>query len=107
MASLEVTGPAGYPGDLPYLGHVHVALSGVSVEVPVEVHCDGVMMKAGASTTQAIQPEGAVIFPVLIPPGQTVACRVVSNGQECGQWEIKPGQDGETASLECVVFLSE
>ena len=107
MASLEITGSAGYPGDLPYMGRIQVALSGVTVEVPVEVRCDGVMVREGAPAIKNAQPEGAAIFPILIPPNQVVTCRVASNGQECGQWEIKPGQDGETALLECVVFLSE
>ena len=107
MASLEITGPAGYPGDLPCMGRIQVALSGVAVEVPVEVRCDGAMVREGAPVIKNVQPEGAITFPILIPPNQVVTCRVASNAQECGQWEIKPGQDGETALLECVVFLSE
>jgi len=107
MASLEITGPASYPGDLPYLGHVQVALSRVAVEVPVELRCNGAMTKEGAPAAKNVQPEGVVTFLILLPPHQTVTCRVVSNGQECGQWDIKPGQEGETALLECVVFLPE
>jgi hypothetical protein len=108
LAQVEVTGPATYPGGLPYLGAIEVEAVEAREAVVVEAACEGTLLPPGAVGQQTLQAGQRLTFFFLILPGHAPMCRVVVAGQACGEWTITPsGGSEETATMTCVAMGDE
>jgi hypothetical protein len=108
LARVEVTGPATYPGGLPYLGAIEVEAIEAREAVPVEAACEGTLLPPGAAGQQTLRPGQRLTFFFLIPPGHAPMCQVVVAGRACGEWTITPSGGGEeAATMTCVALESE